>query len=87
VSLFRELPARFSPEGLGNIPYLRDILLDILLPFFYIGPTLKQVLIISFEQPHQFAEGVHSVIGDGHITPDSGMLSSRVVGQVLTPAG
>ena len=40
----------------------------------------------TFEQPHQFAEGVHSVIADGHITLDRGMLSSRLVGQGLTPA-
>jgi N-acyl-D-aspartate/D-glutamate deacylase len=40
----------------------------------------------TFEQPHQFAEGVHWVITDGHITLDRGMLSSRLVGRVLTPA-
>jgi N-acyl-D-aspartate/D-glutamate deacylase len=40
----------------------------------------------TFEQPHQFAEGVHWVIADGHITLDRGMHSSRLVGRVLTPA-
>jgi len=40
----------------------------------------------TFEEPHQFAEGVHWVIVDGHITPDRGVLSERLVGQVLAPA-
>lgn len=29
----------------------------------------------TFEQPHQFAEGVHWVIADGHITLDRGVLA------------
>lgn len=40
----------------------------------------------TFEDPHQFAEGVHWVIVDGHITLDRGVLSERLVGQVLAPA-
>jgi len=40
----------------------------------------------TFEEPHQFAEGVHWVIVDGHITLDRGALSERLVGQVLTRA-
>jgi dihydroorotase/N-acyl-D-amino-acid deacylase len=40
----------------------------------------------TFERPHQFAEGVHWVIVDGHIALDRGMLSSRLVGRMLTPA-
>jgi len=40
----------------------------------------------TFEEPHQFAEGVHWVIVDGHITLDRGTLSDRLVGQVLAPA-
>jgi N-acyl-D-aspartate/D-glutamate deacylase len=40
----------------------------------------------TFEQPDQFAEGDHWVIAFGHITLDRGMLSSRLVGRVLTPA-
>ena len=40
----------------------------------------------TFEQPHQFAEGVHWVIVDGHITLDRGTLSSQLVGRVLAPA-
>jgi len=40
----------------------------------------------TFEEPHQFAEGVHWVIVDGHITLDRGVLSERLVGQVLAPA-
>ena len=40
----------------------------------------------TFEAPHQFAEGVHWVIVDGHITLDRGTLSERLVGQVLAPA-
>ena len=40
----------------------------------------------TFEQPHQFAEGVHWVIVDGHIALDRGTLSSQLVGRVLTPA-
>jgi N-acyl-D-amino-acid deacylase len=40
----------------------------------------------TFEQPHQFAEGVHWVIADGHITLDRGTLASQLVGRVLTPA-
>ncbi len=39
----------------------------------------------TFEDPHQFAAGVHRVIVDGHITLDRGVLSERLVGQVLTP--
>ena len=40
----------------------------------------------TFEEPHQFAEGVHWVIVDGNITLDRGTLSERLVGQVLAPA-
>jgi len=40
----------------------------------------------TFENPHQFAEGVRWVIVDGHIALDRGLLSDRLVGQVLTPA-
>ncbi len=38
----------------------------------------------TFEAPHQFAEGVHWVLVDGHLTLDKGKLSDRLVGQVLT---
>lgn len=41
----------------------------------------------TFEQPHQFADGIHWVIVDGHITLDNGRLSSDLVGRVLAPAG
>jgi N-acyl-D-amino-acid deacylase len=40
----------------------------------------------TFEEPHQFAEGIHWVIVDGHVTLDRGVLSDRLVGQVLAPA-
>ena len=40
----------------------------------------------TFEDPHQFAEGIHWVIVDGHLTLDRGALSLRLVGQVLAPA-
>lgn len=40
----------------------------------------------TFEDPHQFAEGIHWVIIDGHVTLDRGTLSSHLVGQVLAPA-
>jgi N-acyl-D-aspartate/D-glutamate deacylase len=40
----------------------------------------------TFENPHQFAEGVRWVIVDGHIALDRGLLSDRLVGQVLAPA-
>ncbi len=40
----------------------------------------------TFEAPHQFAEGIHWVIVDGHITVDRGTLSTQLVGQVLRPA-
>jgi N-acyl-D-amino-acid deacylase len=40
----------------------------------------------TFEAPHQFAEGVHYVIVDGHLTIDRGSLSDRLVGQLLTRA-
>ena len=40
----------------------------------------------TFEEPHQFADGVHWVIVDGHVTLDRGVLSDRLVGQVLTLA-
>jgi N-acyl-D-amino-acid deacylase len=40
----------------------------------------------TFEEPHQFADGVHWVVVDGHVTLDRGVLSDRLVGQVLTPA-
>ena len=40
----------------------------------------------TFENPHQFADGVHWVIVDGHIALDRGALSERLVGQVLAPA-
>jgi N-acyl-D-amino-acid deacylase len=39
----------------------------------------------TFEEPHQFAEGVHWVIVDGHVTLDGGTLSERLVGKVLAP--
>lgn len=38
----------------------------------------------TFEAPHQYAEGVRSVIVDGHLTVDRGVLSDRLVGQLLT---
>jgi len=40
----------------------------------------------TFEEPHQFAEGIHWVIVDGHITLDRGTLSNNLVGRVLAPA-
>lgn len=40
----------------------------------------------TFEAPHQFAEGIHWVIVNGHMTLDRGGLSGEIVGQVLTPA-
>jgi N-acyl-D-aspartate/D-glutamate deacylase len=40
----------------------------------------------TFEDPHQFAEGMRWVVVDGHLTLDRGALSERLVGQVLTPA-
>jgi N-acyl-D-aspartate/D-glutamate deacylase len=40
----------------------------------------------TFEEPHQFAEGIHWVIVDGHVTLDRGVLSERLVGRVLAPA-
>ena len=40
----------------------------------------------TFEEPHQFAEGIVSVIVDGHLTLDRGSLSRTLVGQVLAPA-
>lgn len=40
----------------------------------------------TFEEPHRFAEGIHWVIVDGHLTLDRGVLSDRLVGQVLAPA-
>jgi N-acyl-D-amino-acid deacylase len=40
----------------------------------------------TFEEPHQFAEGVHYVIVDGHVTIERGSLSERLVGQLLAPA-
>ena len=40
----------------------------------------------TFENPHQFADGVRWVIVDGHITLDHGALSERLIGQVLAPA-
>lgn len=40
----------------------------------------------TFEEPHQFAEGIHRVIVDGHLTLDRGVLSDRLVGRVLAPA-
>jgi N-acyl-D-amino-acid deacylase len=40
----------------------------------------------TFENPHQFAEGIHWVVVDGHLTLDRGSLSTRLVGTVLSPA-
>jgi N-acyl-D-amino-acid deacylase len=40
----------------------------------------------TFEDPHQFAEGIPWVIVDGHVTVDRGTLSSHLAGQVLAPA-
>jgi N-acyl-D-amino-acid deacylase len=40
----------------------------------------------TFEEPHQFAEGIHWVVVDGHLTLDRTVLSERLVGTVLTPA-
>ena len=40
----------------------------------------------TFEEPHQFAEGIHWVVVDGHLTLDRNVLSDRLVGTVLTPA-
>jgi N-acyl-D-aspartate/D-glutamate deacylase len=40
----------------------------------------------TFEEPHQFAEGIHWVVVDGHLTLDRTVLSDRLVGTVLTPA-
>jgi dihydroorotase/N-acyl-D-amino-acid deacylase len=40
----------------------------------------------TFEEPHQFPEGIHWVIVDGHLTLDRGVLSERLVGRVLAPA-
>jgi N-acyl-D-aspartate/D-glutamate deacylase len=40
----------------------------------------------TFEEPHQFAEGVRWVIVDGHVTLDGGILTDRLVGQVLAAA-
>jgi N-acyl-D-amino-acid deacylase len=40
----------------------------------------------TFEEPHQFAEGIHWVVVNGHLTLDRGLLSGRLVGTVLTPA-
>ncbi len=39
----------------------------------------------TFEAPHQFAEGIHWVLVDGHLTLDRGILSAELVGQVLRP--
>jgi N-acyl-D-amino-acid deacylase len=40
----------------------------------------------TFEDPHQFAEGIHWVVVDGHLTLDRSVLSDRLVGRVLAPA-
>jgi N-acyl-D-amino-acid deacylase len=40
----------------------------------------------TFEEPHQFPEGIHWVIVDGHVTLDRGVLSDRLAGRVLAPA-
>jgi N-acyl-D-amino-acid deacylase len=40
----------------------------------------------TFEEPHQFAEGIHWVIVNGHIALDRGRASAELVGQVLRPA-
>lgn len=40
----------------------------------------------TFENPHQFADGIRWVVVDGHIALDRGLLSERLVGQVLAPA-
>jgi N-acyl-D-amino-acid deacylase len=40
----------------------------------------------TFEEPHQFADGIHWVIVDGQLTLDQGVLSERLVGQVLAPS-
>jgi N-acyl-D-amino-acid deacylase len=39
----------------------------------------------TFEDPHQFAEGIHWVIVDGHLSLDRGTLSRHLGGQVLAP--
>lgn len=41
----------------------------------------------TFEAPHQFAEGVHYVLVDGHLTLDRGALSEGLVGRLLTREG
>jgi N-acyl-D-amino-acid deacylase len=40
----------------------------------------------TFEAPHQFAEGVHYVVVDGHLSIDRGSLSERLAGRLLTRA-
>lgn len=40
----------------------------------------------TFEAPHQFAEGIHWVIVNGHIALDRGRASAELFGQVLRPA-
>jgi len=52
--------------------------------FFFDPSTIRDRA--TFEEPHQFADGVHWVIVDGHLTLDRGALSDRLVGTVLTPA-
>jgi len=39
----------------------------------------------TFEAPHQFAEGIHCVILDGHLTLENEILSDQLVGRVLAP--
>jgi N-acyl-D-amino-acid deacylase len=39
----------------------------------------------NFDNPHQFAEGVHWVIVNGHITLDNGKVSPELRGRVLSP--
>ncbi len=41
----------------------------------------------TFEQPHQFADGIHWVMVDGHLTLDRGRLSNDLAGRVLAPMG
>jgi N-acyl-D-aspartate/D-glutamate deacylase len=41
----------------------------------------------TFEQPHQFADGIHWVMVDGHLTLDRGRLSNDLAGRVLARIG
>jgi hypothetical protein len=47
--------------------------------------TFPHVLARYVREPHQFAEGIHWVVVDGHLTLDRKVLSDRLAGTVLTP--